>query len=330
MVVMAAFGGSTNLLIHLPAVAHAAGLQPPTALDWVEVNRLVPRLVDALPNGPRNFATVQVFLAGGVPEVMLHLREARLIDTKVKTVSGETLDTCLDWWEQSARRKELRRVLKERDGIDPGDVIMSPDRAHSRGLTSAVCFPIGNLAPEGSVVKSTAIDPSLVGDDQVYRHVGPTRVFVTEEAAIKAIKSDEIVEGDVIVLICGGPKGAGMQEIYQITAALKELPHCKHVAVLTDARFSGVVLDGDKIEIIIDRKSLLGSVQLVGDAERTFDADEGARQLAQRKPRADLHAHPQLPEDTRLWAALVQASGGVWAGCVYDVDKIISKLERPE
>jgi putative YjhG/YagF family dehydratase len=351
MVVMAAFGGSTNLLIHLPAIAHSAGLQPPNAADWIEVNRLVPRLVDALPNGPRNFATVQVFLAGGVPEVMLHLRHARLIDTKVKTVSGETLDTCLDWWEQSPRRRELRRVLRERDGIDPDDVIMSPDRAHSRGLTSAVCFPIGNLAPEGSVVKSTSIDPSLVGDDQVFRHVGPARVFITEEAAIQAIKSGEIVEGDVIVLICGGPKGAGMQEIYQITAALKVLPHCKHVAVLTDARFSGVstgacighispealaggpigkVLEGDKIEIVIDRKSLLGSVQLVGDAERTFGAEEGTRLLAERRLRTDLQPHPQLPEDTRLWAALVQASGGVWAGCVYDVDKIISKLERPE
>jgi len=351
MVVHAAFGGSTNLLIHLAAIAYSAGLQPPKAPDWIEVNRLVPRLVDALPNGPRNFATVQVFLAGGVPEVMLHLRKARLIDTKVKTVTGESLDACLDWWEQSERRRELRRVLKERDGIDADDVIMSPDRAHANGLTSAVCFPIGNLAPEGSVVKSTSIDPSLVGDDQVFRHVGPARVFTTEEAAIKAIKSGEIMEGHVIVLICGGPKGAGMQEIYQITAALKVLPHCKHVAVLTDARFSGVstgacighispealaggpigkVLEGDEIEIVIDRQSLLGTVQLIGDAERTFGAEEGARVLAERKPRPDLRPHPQLPEDTRLWAALVQASGGVWAGCVYDVDKIISKLERPE
>ena len=351
MVVKAAFGGSTNLLIHLPAIAHAAGLQPPMAPDWIEVNRLVPRLVDALPNGPRNFATVQVFLAGGVPEVMLHLRQARLIDTKVKTVSGESLDTCLDWWEQSPRRRELRRVLKERDGIDPDDVIMSPDGAHARGLTSAVCFPIGNLAPEGSVVKSTSIDPSLVGPYQVFRHVGPARVFITEEAAIQAIKSGEIMEGHVIVLICGGPKGAGMQEIYQITSALKVLPHCKHVAVLTDARFSGVstgacighispealaggpigkVLEGDQIEIVIDRKTLLGSVQLVGDADSMFGAEEGSRRLAARKPRADLQPHPLLPDDTRLWAALVHASGGVWGGCVYDVDKIISKLERPE
>jgi putative YjhG/YagF family dehydratase len=351
MVVHAAFGGSTNLLLHIPAIAHAARLQRPMVADWAEVNRQVPRVVDALPNGPRGFATVQVFLAGGVPEVMLHLRSAGLLDTTVKTVSGETLDVCLDWWKESPRRDALRRELRERDGIEPDDVIMSPWLARTRGLTSTICFPVGNLAPEGSVIKSTAIDSSLVGEDGVYRHVGPAKVFVTEEAAIKAIKAGEVAQGDVIVLICGGPAGAGMQEIYQITAALKQLPHCKHVAVLTDARFSGVstgacvghispealaggpigkVMEGDQIEIAIDRKGLTGSVQLVGDAAGVFGAEEGARRLEQRIPRADLEPHPQLPDDTRLWAALVQASGGVWGGCIYDVDKIVAKLEKPE
>jgi len=349
MVVHAAFGGSTNLLLHIPAIAYAAGLKRPTVADWTEVNRLVPRLVDALPNGP--YATVQVFLAGAVPEVMLHLREAGLLDTSVKTVSGESLDASLDWWKQSNRRQQLRRELTERDGIDPDDVIMSPTRAAHKGLTSTICFPVGNLAPEGSVIKSTAIDSSLVDENEVYRHLGPAKVFVTEEAAIKAIKSGDVARGDVLVLICGGPAGAGMQEIYQITAALKQLPHCKHVAVLTDARFSGVstgacighvspealaagpigkVLEGDQIEIVIDRKSLAGSVQLVGDADRIFGAEQGTLVLAERKSRPDLAPHPQLPEDTRLWAALVQASGGVWGGCIYDADKIIAKLERPE
>ncbi len=349
MVVHAAFGGSTNLLLHIPAIAHAAGLQRPTVAEWTEVNREVPRLVDALPNGPRGFATVQVFLAGGVPEVMLHLREAGLLDTSAKAVTGESLDASLDWWEQSDRRRELRRVLKERDGIDPGDVIMSPARAHAHGLTSTICFPVGNLAPEGSVIKATAIDASLVDENNVYRHVGPARVFISEESAIQAIKSGQVAQGDVIVLICGGPAGAGMQEIYQITAALKQLAHCKHVAVLTDARFSGVstgacighispealaggpigkVREGDRIEIVIDRKTLTGSVQLVGDAAKMFGAEQGSLELAERTPRPDLRPHPQLPEDTRLWAALVQASGGVWGGCVYDADKIISKLEK--
>jgi putative YjhG/YagF family dehydratase len=349
MVVHAAFGGSTNLLLHVPAIAFAAKLQRPIASDWAEVNRQVPRLVDALPNGPRNFATVQVFLAGGVPEVMLHLWRAGLLDTSVMTVSGETLATCLEWWRESPRRQELRQCLQTQDGIDPDDVIMTPDQARSRGIGSTVCFPVGNLAPEGSVIKSTAIDPSLIDENDVYRHVGPARVFTTEASAIQAIKSGEVAQGDVIVLICGGPAGAGMQEIYQITSALKQLPHCKHVAVLTDARFSGVstgacighispealaggpigkVQEGDRIEIVIDRQHLEGSLHLVGDAHALFDAEEGSRRLAQRKPRPDLSSHPLLPEDTRLWAALVQVSGGVWGGCVYDTDKIISLLEK--
>ena len=111
MVVHAAFGGSTNLILHIPAIAHAAGLQRPTASDWAHVNRRVPRLVDALPNGPRNHPTVQVFLAGGVPEVMLHLRRAGLLNTSVLTVDGTTLDERLDAWENSERRRALRAGL---------------------------------------------------------------------------------------------------------------------------------------------------------------------------------------------------------------------------
>jgi putative YjhG/YagF family dehydratase len=348
MVLHAAFGGSTNLLLHVPAVAHAAGLRRPTATDWAAINREVPRLVDALPNGPNNFATVQVFLAGGVPEVMLHLRRAGLLDGRVLTVTGETLDENLNWWEQSERRRALKERLRALDGIDAEDVILSPDRARARGLTSTVCFPTGNLSPEGSVIKSTSIDPSLIDETNVYRHSGPARVFTTEAAAIDAIKRGLVTRGDVIALICGGPAGAGMQEIYQITAALKNLPFCKHIAVLTDARFSGVstgacighvspealaggpigrLIDGDTIEIVIDRNSMHGTVNFVGAGGERFSAEEGSQRLAARTPRNDLAPHPSLPDDTRLWAALVEASGGVWGGCVYDADAIIARLD---
>jgi putative YjhG/YagF family dehydratase len=351
MVVHAAFGGSTNLLIHIPAIAHAAKLRRPTAADWTALNRQTPRLVDALPNGPHNFATVQVFLAGGVPEVMLHLRRAGLLDTSANTASGEKLDACLDWWQDSRRRHELRRRLQQLDGIDPDDVIMGPDRARSRGLTSTVCFPVGNLAPEGSVIKSTAIDPSVVGADGIYRKRGPAKVFISERDCIRAIKEGGVREGDVVVLICGGPMGAGMHEIYQVTAALKHLPFGKHVAVITDARFSGVstgacighvspealaggpvgkIQDGDLIEIVVDREKLEASVNFAGESGEDFSAEEGAQRLARRSPRPDLAPDPQLPEDTRLWAALVQHSGGVWAGCVYDVDEIVGGLRKPD
>jgi xylonate dehydratase len=353
MVVHAAFGGSTNLLLHIPAIAHAAKLRRPSVADWTEINRSVPRLVDALPNGPQSFATVQVFLAGAVPEVMLHLRRAGLLDTRVRTVSGETLDENLNWWESSDRRSALKKRLHDLDGIDPDEVISSPDQAKKRGLTSTICFPVGNLAPEGSVIKSTAIAPSLVGADNIYRHVGPARVFITEAAAIEAIKRGTVGGSDVMVLICQGPAGAGMHEIFQVTAALKALPSCKNIAVLTDARFSGVstgacighispealadgpigrVRDGDSIEIIIDRNKLHGTVNLVkqvGSAGE-FSVEQGTHDLEKRSPRADLAPHPELPEDSRLWAALIHASGGVWGGCVYDADGIIGQLNRGE
>jgi putative YjhG/YagF family dehydratase len=350
MVVHAAVGGSTNLLLHVPAIAHAAGLRRPSVEDWMDVNRRVPRLADTLPNGPH--PTVRAFLAGGVPEVMLHLRRLGLLDLTVLTVTGEPLGRQLDWWEASERRRVLRERLRHEDGVDPDDVIMDPDRARARGLTSTVTFPRGNLAPEGSVIKSTAIDPTVVDADGVYRKTGPARVFVREKDAIAAIKNrgaDGLKPGDVLVLICRGPMGAGMEEIYQITAALKHLSWGKHVAVITDARFSGVstgacighvgpealaggpigkVRDGDTIRIVVDRNRLEGSVDLVGEHGRDLGPHAGARLLATRPPRADLSPDPELPADTRLWAALQQAGGGTWGGCVYDVDAIVAALSR--
>jgi xylonate dehydratase len=350
MVIHAAFGGSTNLILHLPAIAHAAGIRRPTVHDWTRVNREIPRIVDALPNGPRYFPTVQVFMAGGVPEVMLHLRRAGLLDTNALTVSGEPLGAMLDWWEQSERRAAVRKVLRERDGVDPEQVIMDPDSARRNGLTPTVTFPVGNLAPGGSVVKSTSIDPSVVAADGIYRKRGPARVFRTEHAVIEAIKSngpDRIKEGDIVVLICRGPMGSGMEEIFQITSALRYLSFGKHIAVLTDARFSGVstgacighitpealaggpigkVLEGDIIEIIIDRNKLTGTINLMGANGGPESVENGEVLLAERDPRPDLAPDPALPADTRIWAVLQNASGGTWGGCVFDVDAISDRL----
>ena len=343
MVVFAAFGGSTNLILHVPAIAHAAGLRRPTAAEWAEVNRLVPRLVDALPNGPRNHPTVQVFMAGGVPEVMLHLRGLGLLDTSVKTVSGGTLDEQLNAWESSERRTRLRAQLKK-EGVNPEDVIVAPDLAPARGLTSTVCFPHGNIAPEGSVIKSTAIDPSVVGADGMYRLTGPAKVFLSEPAAMAAIKAREISPGDVLVLIGRGPMGAGMEETYQITSALRHLPFGKHVAVITDARFSGVstgacvghispealaggpvgkLRNGDMIEMVVNRSTLEGTINLVGENGATGTAAEGSRILDSRALRTDLAPDPSLPDDTRIWAALQDVSGGTWGGAVYDAEAIL-------
>jgi putative YjhG/YagF family dehydratase len=347
MILHAAFGGSTNLLLHIPAIAHAAGLKPPTVTDWISVNRRVPRLVSVLPNGPVHHPTVRVFLAGGVPEVMLHLRRLGLIHTNVLTVSGKTLGENLDEWEKSQRRRRFRELLREQDGVDADDVILPPEQARARGLASTLAFLRGNLAPEGSVVKAAAIDASVLGDGGSYRKEGPARVFTSEKDAIAAIKQGKMRAGDVMVLCGIGPMGTGMEETYQVTGALKHLPDGKDIALLTDARFSGVstgacighigpeglaggpigkVLDGDIIRIEIDRARCEGTVNLIGENGRAISVEEGMKILSRRAPRKDMAPNAALPSDTRLWAALQLAGGGTWSGCVYDSDRIIAAL----
>ncbi|MDU2064467.1 MAG: YjhG/YagF family D-xylonate dehydratase [Sporomusaceae bacterium] len=348
MVLHAAFGGSTNLLLHLPAIAFAAGCKMPTVQDWAAINKKVPRLVSVLPIGPVNYPTVSVFLAGGVPEVMLHLRKLGLLHEDVMTVTGATLKENLDWWETSKRRQKCRSRLMEIDGVNPDDVIMNPVKAKERGLTSTVTFPVGNIAPEGAVVKSTAIDPSVIDPDGVFRHTGEAKVFTSEKSAIKAIKDKLIQAGDIMIVMGGGPKGTGMEETYQLTSALKKLPFGKHVSLITDARFSGVstgacfghvgpealvggplgkLRDGDLIEIVVDAKQFEGSINFIGTKEQRLSYDAGAKVLAARDTYPGLAPNPDLPEDTRLWAALQSVSGGIWRGCVYDVDKIIEVIE---
>ncbi|WP_178024401.1 YjhG/YagF family D-xylonate dehydratase [uncultured Paenibacillus sp.] len=347
MFVHAAFGGSTNLLLHIPAVAHAAGCKVPSVDDWERINKRVPRLVSVLPNGPVNHPTVRAFLAGGVPEVMLHLRKLGLLHEDVLTVTGETLGANLDWWEKSERRAKFRQLLNELDGVHPDEVIMSPAQAKERGLTSTVTFPKGNIAPEGSVIKSTSIDPAVVDEDGVYRHTGVAKVFISEKEAIKAIKTGGIQAGDIMVVMGGGPLGTGMEETYQLTSALKHLSYGKHVSLITDARFSGVstgacighvgpealaggpigkLRDGDLIEIVVDRNHLVGSANFIGTQDHRLSIEEATRVLEEREVHPDLKPESGLPDDTRLWAALQYVSGGTWRGCVYDVDRIIEVL----
>lgn len=349
MVVHAAFGGSTNLLLHIPAIAHAAKCRIPTVEDWNQINRKVPRIVSVLPNGPEHHPTVRAFLAGGVPEVMLHLRKLGLLKEHVLTVTGETLGAVLDWWETSERRKAIKQRLIEADGIQPEDVIMSPEQAKARGLTSTFTFPVGNLAPEGSVIKSTSIDPSVVDEDGVYRHTGKVKVFTTEKSAINAIKTGGIEKGDIMAVIGRGPSGTGMEETYQLTSALKHLSYGKYVSLITDARFSGVstgacighigpealadgpigkLRDGDIVEIVVDRNELNGSLNFIGeDPDAPLSYEEAEKVLSARDSHPDLAPDADLPDDTRLWAALQAASGGTWKGSVYDVDRIIETLE---
>jgi len=348
MVVHAAFGGSTNLLLHIPAIAQAAGLSVPNAADWASINRSVPRLVSVLPNGPIPHPTIRLFLAGGVPEVMLHLRRLGLLEEQVLTVTGSTLSDTLDWWETSERRQQMRDYLKQQEGIDPDSVIYSPERAKKAGLTPTLTFPVGNLAPEGSVIKSTAIDPSMLDEKGVFRHIGRVKVFTTEREAIRAIKTGGIVEGDILALVGRGPSGTGMEETYQLTSALKHLSFGKYVSLLTDARFSGVstgacighigpealaggpigkLRNGDWVDIRIDTHKLEGEINMVGCGEHPDSTEVGSALLSKRSMLSEIHEDINLPDDTRLWAALQSVSGGTWKGCTYDTERIIRTLE---
>lgn len=348
MVLHAAFGGSTNLLLHLTAIAYEAGCKVPTVDDWERINKKVPRLVSVMPIGPVHFPTGVAYLAGGVPETMLHLRDLGLLHLDALTVTGKTVGENLEWWENSDRRARVQERLLRVNKIPKDDVIMDPEKAHRNGLTSTVTFPKGNIAPEGSVVKSTAIDPSVVGEDGVFRQTGPARIFVHEKDAMAALKDGKIQAGDVMVIAGIGPSGTGMEETYQLTSALKKLPYGKHVSLITDARFSGVstgacfghvgpealaggpigkLQEGDLIEIVVDTVNLEGSLNFIGRPGEEVSWEEGATVLAERPSNPDLAPDEDLPDDTRLWAALQDASGGIWRGCVYDVDRIVETLQ---
>jgi len=350
MVIHAAFGGSTNLLLHIPAIAHAAGCTIPTVQDWIKVNRQTPRLVSVLPNGPEYHPTIRAYLAGGVPEVMLHLRNLGLLNEDVMTVTGKSLRENLDWWEQSGRRRQMKERLKLADNIDAHEVIMSKGQAEKKGMTSTITFPTGNIAPEGSVIKSTSIDKEKIDENGIFYHKGEAKVFTSERDGIRAIRQGKIAADDIMIVSGCGPLGTGMEETYQLTSALKHLSFGKHVTLITDARFSGVstgacighvgpeglaggpigkLRDGDLVEVKIDTFNLEGRVNFLGTKSHPVSPEEGAKILHERKPN-NLKPADSLPDDTRLWAALQKVSGGTWRGSIYDVDRIIEVLEAGE
>ena len=340
MLVHAAMGGSTNLLLHLPAIARSAGLEAPSLEQWLEINRLVPRIVDVLPNGPNNFMTVQVFLAGGIQEVMLHLREMGVLDLSCLTVTGKNIDQNLDDWQKSERRTRFKEILYTKDGVDPEDVIMSPDKASQKGIARTLAFLSGNLAPQGAIVKSTSISPNLYSSSGNYYHEGRARVFYDESSAIAAVKStgdQRVLPGEVIVLLGRGPMGAGMPETAQITSALKYTKALSENVLITDGRFSGFssgpcighvgpeslsggpigkLRDGDKIKIEINKDHCVGRIDYVGDVDA----------FQKRPMNPNLKEDPNMPESVKLWAALQNTGGGTWGGCVPNVREVIKKL----
>ena len=205
-----ALGGSTNSVLHLTAIAHEAGIDFPLAL-LNEINQRIPHICKMSPAG--DYHVEDLDLAGGIPAVMREL--SGLLNLKVQTVSG----------------KPLREIIKRAD-IKDSKVIHSLSSPYS--ATGGLSILFGNLAPEGSVVKSAAVAPEM----QV--HTGPARVFDSEEAATKAIMEEKFKSGDVIVIRYEGPKGGpGMREMLTPTSLLSGMGMDNKVALITDGRFSG-------------------------------------------------------------------------------------------
>lgn len=345
MTVHAAMGGSTNLLLHIPAIAHAAGLRRPTREDFHEINLKVPRIVDCLPTGIH--PTVRVFMAGGVPEVMLHLAALNLLDLDALTVTGLTLGENLQFWKDSDRRRILRERLLAEDGIDPDDVILSPPaRVPSASVRPSPTRP----ATSPPKAASSRRPPSTAASSMptASTETAPCRTFTNESSAINAVKEGTVRPGEVIVIMCRGPLGAGMPETYEVTAALKGIAELSDCALITDARFSGVTTgpcfghvspealapnsnlgklrDGDMVEIFLDTKRLQGSLNLVGENGVAISAEHGDHILAQRAKREDLEIDPHLPDYIRQWALIQHLSGGPWGGCVEELTTLEAAL----
>jgi dihydroxy-acid dehydratase len=263
-----ALGGSTNTALHLPAIAHSAGIDLPIDL-FNEIGERVPHLCSMSPGGPHHIQ--DLYAAGGVQAVMARLSERGLIKTGALTVTGQTVSS------------NLKRARVRDD-----NVIRPLDKPYHEKGGLAVLH--GSLAPLGSVVKQAAVAPEMMV------HTGPARVFNSEEEAYAAIMAQKINDGDVVVIRYEGPKGGpGMREMLSPTAALAGMGKDKTVALITDGRFSGatrgsavghvspeaaeggpiaLVHEGDLIRVDIPGKKL---DILVGEAEL-------ARRRAEWKP----------------------------------------------
>ncbi|MHB9096865.1 MAG: dihydroxy-acid dehydratase [Syntrophales bacterium] len=245
-----AFGGSTNTSLHLPAIAKEAGV-PLTLKTFNTFSDKTPHLCFMSPGGPHDLEDLHH--AGGIPALMQELSRGGMINGAALTVTGKTVGENIAG----------KRVL------DPGVIHPLESPYHATGGL-AVLF--GNLAPEGAVVKRSAVD------DDMLRHTGPARVFDAEEPAMKAIMDGKINKGDVVVIRYEGPKGGpGMREMLSPTSAIVGIGRDRDVALLTDGRFSGgsrgaaighispeaaeggpiaAVREGDRIEIDIPAKKL--------------------------------------------------------------------------
>jgi dihydroxy-acid dehydratase len=285
--VHAAISGSTNALIHLPAIAHELGISVDADL-FDRINKETPYLVDIQPSG--QYLSELFWYAGGVPWVQNELKE--MLDLKTLTVTGKTLgENLMDLETEGFFRRGWGYLanyhLKREDVIRP---------LKTTTTYGSIAVLKGNIAPEGAVVKFSAVNPKM------RVHSGPAVVFNSEEDALKKILKGEIGEGSIIVLRYEGPRGSGMPEILATTEALVTIPALRTTAIITDGRFSGATRgpcighvspeaaqggpiafleDGDMIRIDIPKRLL----SMVGVKQKPMSPQEVDSLLNERKKR---------------------------------------------
>ena len=234
-----ALGCSTNTMLHLPAIAHEAGID----IDIFKANEIsakVPNLCHLAPAGPHHIE--DFYLAGGVMAVMKELSKKNLLDLSLMTVTG----------------KPIGDSVEKARNTDP-EVIRPIDNPYSQ--TGGIAVLSGSLAPDGAVVKRSAVAPEMLS------HKGPARVFNSEEDAIKAIFGKEIKPGDVIIIRYEGPKGGpGMREMLSPTSAIAGMGLDKSVALITDGRFSGATR-GASIGHVSPEAASSGPIALVEEGD---------------------------------------------------------------
>jgi dihydroxy-acid dehydratase len=279
----AATGGSTNICLHLPAIAHEAGLT--LTLDDIErISRRTPTVADLKPGG--KYVALDVYRVGGIPVILKVLLDAGLIHGDCMTVTGKTM------------RENLKNVVLP----DGQDVVVPVERAISPN--GGLRILKGNLAMEGCVIKITGV--------KKLQHRGPAKCFDSEQDAMKAVQSLQITKGDVVIIRYEGPKGGpGMREMLAVTAAIVGQGLGYDTCLITDGRFSGGTR-GLCIGHVGPEAQVGGNIALVRDGDMvTVDAEKGTidvelsedeltRRRKQWKPKAPMYTHGALAKYAKL------------------------------
>ncbi len=300
VMVHAAVSGSTNALLHLPAVADQTGISV-TPEDFNQIHKKIPVLAGLQMTGP--WPTQILWFAGGVPGIMREIKDFLHLDAL--TVTGKTVGKNLDDLEKDGFFDRTSLYL-ENYKIKPKEVIRSLDDPYNAKGGLRILY--GNLAPEGAVIKHAAVAPEM------HRHTGAAKPFDSEEDAIEAIITERIVPGDVVVIRYEGPRGSGMPEMFKTTEVLYNRPELRaSVALVTDGRFSGATR-GPAVGHVMPEAATGGPIALVKEGDLiSIDIATQALDIVgfDGKHKQPKEVKRELKERSAAWKGFEKPKGGI-------------------